>query len=135
KLLNNLTDCIAPGGYLAISSFTEDHFKELTLLQNQRGTEASEKLNFWASDQWREHLELSFEIKIIATEEKCLWFNSVRELLLHLRLTGVNGNARHTWNKQSLSKFEADYRDNFELDGRVPLTYQPIYIIARKKND
>lgn len=132
QLLTRLTNSLTDNGYLAISSFTGNHFRELATLQNQQPSLVAEKLNYWSAQQWRKNLEPNFEIKVITTQEKRMWFDSVRLLLLHLRLTGVNGNAGHAWNKRSLAKFESDYRDNFELDGKVPLSYQPIYIIAQK---
>ncbi len=134
SLLKRLASSLTDRGYLAISSFGDGHFKELEKLKTQQSFNTKEQLNFWSEQAWRQHLKSAYQVESIIIEETTLWFDSVRELLLHLRQTGVNGNARHTWNKQSLAMFETDYRDNFERDGKVPLSYQPIYIVARKNN-
>ena len=132
-LIERITASLNEDGYMAISSFSEGQFKELTLLEEQAGLEPTASLNYWPEQTWKEHLKSDYEVEIITKEQTCLWFDSVRELLLHLRLTGVNGNAGQTWNKRSLSEFETNYRDNFEVNGKVPLSYEPIYIIARKR--
>ena len=132
-LLKRITFSLNEHGYIAISSFSEGQFKELTQLEEQAGIEPTASLNYWSEQTWKDHLESDYEIEIITKEQSRLWFDSVRELLLHLRLTGVNGNVGQTWNKRSLSEFETVYRDNFEVNGKVPLSYEPIFIIARKR--
>ncbi len=132
RLLNKLAKAIRDDGFLAISSYSTGHFKELVTLQNATNTDRQE-LNYWTEQTWKEHLESYYVVKNISSEESIIWFNSVREMLLHLRLTGVNGIAGQTWNQQNLKNFENSYRENFEVDGKVPLTYKPIYIIARKQ--
>lgn len=136
KLLHRLTDSLNMGGYLAISSFSDNHFKELAILdfQTNSNSNTNNKLNYWSEQVWRKHLKANYKIELITKEEKCLWFDSVRELLLHLRLTGVNGKAGTAWSKHNLEQFEDNYRQNFEVDGKVPLTYEPIYIVACKKS-
>ena len=132
-LINQLTIALNKDGYLAISSFAESQFHELTLLKGQQSDTANRKLNYWSQSMWRKQLEPSYHIELIASHQTRLWFNSVKELLQHLRLTGVNGSAGQIWNKQDLIKFENDYRNHFEVNGKVSLTYEPIYIIGKKK--
>ena len=50
-----------------------------------------------------------------------------------MKLTGVNGIPGKAWTKSDLQKFEKDYIDLFGNDLGVPLTYQPLYFIARPK--
>lgn len=133
-LLNRLTDALNRQGYLAVSSYSSNHFKELAKLEELTTLNNNSKLNYWSELDWQKHLEPNYDIQLITTEQNSLWFTSVRELLKHLRLTGVNGYAGQHWSKQNLSQFETDYHDNFEVDGKVPLTYEPIYIIARKRS-
>lgn len=132
KLLDRITFALKEQGSLAISSFSNGHFKELE--SAKKSSLSSEALNYWSNQDWQNYLHPSYDTQLIETHEVTLWFESVRELLLHLRLTGVNGNAGQSWNQQSLLEFEERYRREFELDGKVPLSYRPIYIIARKKN-
>lgn len=129
-LLNKLGNHLNPGGWLAISSFSQDHFAEIESL-----TQRSDKqtLSYWSAAKWHAKLTADFEVSVIQQEPITQWFDSVRELLLHLRLTGVNGNAGQHWSQGKLAKFEREYRSRYERDGKVQLSYDPIYIVARKK--
>lgn len=131
KLLNRLAQGLTGEGWLALSSFTKGHFNELALMQNS--SVSNNKLNYWTIENWREHLNECFDVLVLEQDQKVLWFNTPREVLVHLRLTGVNGNSGQTWSQQALAEFENNYRLNFEHNGKIPLTYRPIYIVARKK--
>ena len=131
SLLQKLNASLSKDGYLAISSFTKGHFNELSLL-NHKLNENNPPLNYWTIEKWQEQLPSCFEIQLIKSDNKTQWFNSVRDVLLHLRLTGVNGNTRRTWHQQDLVQFEREYEDKFSVNKKIPLTYCPIYIIARK---
>lgn len=62
-----------------------------------------------------------------------LEFGNIRSLLRHLRLTGVNGNARQGWSRARLRAFEAAYHSRFGRGGRLPLSYDPVWLVARKE--
>ena len=53
-------------------------------------------------------------------------------VLRHLRDTGVNGRAKRPWSRRDLDAFCQNYDQRFGRSGRVPLTYQPVWLIARK---
>jgi hypothetical protein len=50
-----------------------------------------------------------------------------------MKQTGVNGIPGKVWTKSDLNRFEEDYIDLFGTELGVPLTYQPIYFIAKPK--
>lgn len=61
-----------------------------------------------------------------------LTFGSAREVLTHLRQTGVSGIERPlgvTATRRLIADYDAGYSDG---KGGVTLTYHPIYIVARK---
>ena len=56
-------------------------------------------------------------------------------VLRHLKLTGVTGTEKRTWTRGRLQAFCEDYTRRFARpDGKVTLTYHPIYIIAQNKS-
>ena len=79
-----------------------------------------------------ELLEKQFDLKKIEEQKITLWFDSVQEMLLHLRYTGVNGNTRQHWSQVQLQEFVELFEAEFSQNGRLPLTYAPIFIVAEK---
>ena len=130
-LLNKMVNSLSSRAYLAISSFTSGHFHELQTINQQLGSQRQE-LNYVDLLQWRELLEKQFDLKKIEEQKITLWFDSVEEVLLHLRYTGVNGNTGQHWSQAQLKEFVELFEAEFSQDGRLPLTYAPIFIVAEK---
>ena len=66
-------------------------------------------------------------------EHLTLHFPSPTEVLRHLKHTGVTGVTRTSWTRGRLAEFSAEYSSRYgDGDGSVPLTYHPVYLIARK---
>ena len=118
-------------GWLALSSFGPGHFFELNELNQSLGNK-SESLNYATETQWKYLLERDFHIKSIESQTITVWFNSLEEMLKHLRNTGVNGNARQQWSQKLFTEFACSYESKFAKQGRLPLSYEPIFIIAQK---
>ena len=130
-LLNKMADSLSSQGCLAISSFTSGHFYELQTINQQLGSQRQE-LNYEDQLQWHELLDKQFDLKKIEEQKITLWFDSVQEMLLHLRYTGVNGNTRQHWSQVQLQEFVELFEAEFSQNGRLPLTYAPIFIVAEK---
>lgn len=130
KLYNNLSD----GGCLAVGSFGQNHFLELRKVRelNQQADHVESALNYINEQDWRSLLATKFSIQDIQTHTITLWFDSFDELLKHLRNTGVNGNAREQWSQRKKEEFAMAYESLFAEQGKLPLSYEPIYIIANK---
>lgn len=141
SLLGQLTQKLNSHGYLVISSFAEEHFTEIRSVQSQLQKDASgtiEKnidypMNYWSSAQWNAALSEEYDVLSIHSDIQTAQFDSVKELLMHLRLTGVNGNARQRWTQQKLNRFSATYAENFQENGKFKLSYNPIYVVAKKR--
>ena len=75
-----------------------------------------------------------FEL-LMANEERIqLNFAQPRDVLKHMKSTGVQATAQgFRWSKSLLAQFEHHYAQ-FQIPetGSYPLTYHPIYLIARK---
>lgn len=127
-LLKRLSDRLTPGGWLVLSSFAPDHFCELEAFGA-----GARKMSYFDSSDWHDLLPDNLVPKYIGQDVQTAKFASVRDMLVHLRNTGVNANAQHNWSRQNLAAFELDYASEFsDQDQKVQLTYAPVYIIAQK---
>lgn len=129
SLLKKLSDNLAPGGWLILSSFGPEHFRELQAFDTKPCT-----MSYFDSPEWQGLLPDDLVPKRIYQDVQIAKFSTVRKLLMHLRNTGVNANAGHHWSRQSLAAFEQEYAHRFsDQDQKVCLTYAPVYIIAQKQ--
>ena len=67
-----------------------------------------------------------FPKALIEPEIHIMAFDSPKDVLRHLQLTGVNGVESTAWTKKDLIKFENGYKNL--CSSRPTLTYNPIYI-------
>lgn len=105
KLKQRLND----GGIIAFSIFGNDNFKELKQILKIKN-------------------QMQTNLKGIEEEER-LFFNSPIEILRHIKLTGANALENYHFTKESLKKFEEKYRELYSENGKVFITYQPLYIV------
>lgn len=122
------SDALTDGGYLAFSSFGGENMKEIRQLTGSG--------LFYPPKEELEGM-LGSHYVLIHSEEECitLSFDSPLDVLYHLRRTGVTGTTKKQWTKGELADFCRHYTDQFSVDGKVVLTYHPIYIIAKKKTE
>ncbi|MDC0738455.1 methyltransferase domain-containing protein [Cognatishimia sp. SS12] len=118
---------LAPGGWIALSGFGAAQFHELREL----GSTAAAP-SYVDAEAWRDVLPSDMTIKHLSQGRQVAWFADARALLRHLRETGVNGGASQHWGPQALKTFESDYRRRFGTPQGLPLTYDPVWVIARK---
>lgn len=114
------------GGVLALASFGNRHFHELAAVANA-------PLHYPAPAAFADMAERAgFRMLHAEDWEETLFFPSARDLLDHLRRTGVNGaSARAISTPAQLRAFEADYRTAHPTaDGALPLTYHAVVMVA-----
>lgn len=129
SLRNFINECnrvLVPGGYLAFSSFVHGNLEELTSVTGNG-------LQLPTPSDWKRLIPDSMEILVFETAEYTLEFPTVRDVLHHFRLTGVNGvnygQTRVTLTRHILREYPAD-----PATGKYKVTYRPIFIIARKRD-
>lgn len=127
QLLNRAAQALAPGGWLAVSGFGPEQYRELVQIGSSASAPGLSRPDEFAA-------AVSDQLQVIATGESVRQshFATPRLVLEHLRNTGVNGRARKVWTKSTLSRFLSDYTRHFETPEGVSLTYHPVWIIARK---
>ncbi|MGE8539404.1 MAG: malonyl-ACP O-methyltransferase BioC [Acinetobacter sp.] len=127
-LTQKVATALNASGFFCFASYAEDNLKEIKALTGQG-------LDYLALETVVNVLQVQgFDI-IVANEERIqLNFAQPRDVLKHMKATGVQATAQgFRWSKKSLAKFEDDYAQ-FQKPGTefYPLTYHPIYLIARK---
>lgn len=126
-LMARLCARLAPGGWLAVSGFGRYQFHELQTLGSQAAAPS-----YADRADWQDMLPAGMELRVVEQAPLVLEFDTAIDLLRHLRHTGVNGNAQQGWSRRQLQQFELEYRAQFETNGRLPLTYDPVWIVAQK---
>ena len=113
------------GGCIALTTFGPDNLQEVTAVT---GTGLS-----YLPLGWLQGLldEAGLRTVLAEDEHLTLHFPSPTEVLRHLKHTGVTGVTRTSWTRGRLAEFSAEYSSRYG-DGSVPLTYHPVYLIARK---
>lgn len=118
---------LKPGGWLALSGFGRGQFRELAALGS-----AAAAPSYLDAGEWRAVLPGSLDLVAAAQAPVMLEFDSALALLRHLRQTGVNGHAQQSWSRRRLRDFEDAYRAQFGQGGKLPLTYDPVLLVARR---
>jgi malonyl-ACP O-methyltransferase BioC len=114
---------LVPGGYLVLSTFVRGNLQELTdILGNG--------LPMLTADGWLRLLPQNLFVQVCEQSFETMTFQSPREVLEHLRKTGVNavgyGQNRTVLARHILEQFPQNDK------GECVLTYRPLYLIARK---
>ncbi|MGS0706247.1 malonyl-ACP O-methyltransferase BioC [Acinetobacter sp. ANC 3781] len=126
------SEALTQQGYLCFSTFGQQNLKEIKALTGQG-------LGYLGIESIQQKLlQQDFEILHLSEGMETLTFSHPKEVLQHLKATGVTATAsQHRWTKQSLQQFYQDYLQFSELDQRgqrhYQLSYHPIYCIARSK--
>lgn len=127
-LLARMAGLLCKGGVLAVATFGLQNLREVSELTGS-------SLPYRTADEWRRILCGRYEVLRLREDLRTLWFTSAREVLRHLKETGVNSLDARPWPPSKTVQFCRDYEAAFGRAGKVPLTYHPIFMIARKRGD
>ncbi|MHA3081253.1 malonyl-ACP O-methyltransferase BioC [Acinetobacter sp. ANC 5502] len=116
-------------GWLCFSTFGSKNLWQIKQLIGQG-------LDYYSLEQLQDLLQQQgFEVVHAEQELIELEFAQPRDVLKHLKATGVTATNRDfAWTKQRLQQFYVDYAQlkSAQSQQQYPLTYHPIYIIARR---
>jgi malonyl-CoA O-methyltransferase len=129
-LLGRLHRVLKPEGLLAFSTFGPENLKEVHAISDAG-------LTYIPAQRLSEKLQTAgFEVLLLKESQEVLTFASPRDVLEHLKATGVTASAKNSvWTKATLRAFEENYEAFRTPDNRYPLTYKPVYCIAKKVED
>ncbi|MDY4280649.1 MAG: malonyl-ACP O-methyltransferase BioC [[Pasteurella] mairii] len=120
---------LRPRGLLLLSTFAPQNLQEIRHLTGI-GLTCPDR------DCWRDWLTPHFEILHLSQRDIPLYFASPMAVLQHLKATGVTAVRRENWTKSKLQHFLQHYQQHYAVEAKkVRLTYQPIFIFARKKEE
>ncbi len=121
-------NCLSPNGYLAFTTFGQENMKEIRSVTGQG-------LPYRSLSELEAALAPHYDL-VHAEEEKLYRrFSSPLQVLYHLKETGVTGIGKQHWTRRELTRFCEEYTRLFGSNQSIPLTYHPIYIIAKKKRE
>ena len=114
-------------GVLGFSTFGKFNLREIRLTTGGG-------LDYRNKEELEKILKPYFEIELIEEEFHMLEFDTPLAVLQHLKKTGVNVSGDPTiWTKGRVDAFIKDYNARFAIDGKVALTYHPLYFVCRRK--
>lgn len=120
KLFPTLAKMLNQNGYLLLSSFLEDNFKEI-----KQSTGLS--LDYLSLKEFESKLLKHFKILHLEEKKIPLHFENALELFKHLKQSGVNSLGFYRLNKAFLKKFECEFKNQ--------LSYHFVLILCEKKID
>ncbi|MCI5219761.1 MAG: methyltransferase domain-containing protein [Candidatus Electrothrix sp. LOE2] len=124
QTLEKLLAALHPGGILAFSLYGPDNLPEIKELTGVG-------LDYLSFSKITSMLEKRCLLEEYHQEKEIFLFPEPRDVLNHLRKTGVNSIIRKPWTRQELDFFCREYTKRFQVDQTVRLTYNPLYFIAR----
>ncbi|MDR0933184.1 MAG: malonyl-ACP O-methyltransferase BioC [Victivallales bacterium] len=129
RLFARIAKKLPDNGYLAFSTFGQDTLREISALTGKG-------LAYLGEAEIIALLETN-DFEVIAGREELLTleFDTPLEVLKHLKDTGVNSvGATEPWSRRRLEAFSRAYSEKFRLpNGKLPLSYHPIFIVAKKQ--
>ncbi|WPD24005.1 MAG: malonyl-ACP O-methyltransferase BioC [Candidatus Electrothrix scaldis] len=125
RTLVKLLVALRPGGILAFSLYGPGNLPEIKELTGVG-------LDYLPLSAIVSMLKHRYILEEQHQEKEIFLFPGPREVLNHLRQTGVNAINRRPWTRQELQTFCREYKKRFYMDRSVRLTYHPLYFIARR---
>ena len=117
-LVSKLND----GGVLLFSTFGPENFREVNFVLGKT-------LPYYSANELQEIIN---DYKYIVEQEMhVMAFKTPKDILKHIKSTGVNALEMVSWTKTDMQKFENGY-NNF-CSGIPTLTYHPIYVKIENK--
>lgn len=113
------------GGQLIFSTYIEGNFKEIDAVFKK-------SLKYYKSNEIAELAEKHFKIETYKTEKKILYFESLHDILKHIKYTGTNAFSGMILTKSLLAKSEEKY-EHFRTPKGLSLTYLPAFFKFQKK--
>jgi len=125
--LKNVCGKLSTNGLIAFSTFGDEQFLEIKTLTGN-------SLKYLKKDELTSAISAHFEVVSFFEWKEVMSFSSVKEIMSHIKATGVSGIGSKSAKKMPLTEFRKKYRERFLKDGMLPLTYDPqIWILRRKR--
>ncbi len=127
EILLKISASLNKEGCFVFSTFGKKNFYELKDVSGMG-------LKYYSKEELKSVLERYFEVIEIKESEEKLFFNSFKELLKHIKLTGVNGVSSTPFSISDIKEIELKYKEKYFDGKRFVLTYNPLYVSLKKKS-
>ena len=117
-LVSKLND----GGVLLFSTFGPENFREVNFVLGKT-------LPYYSANELQEIIKCYKSV--VEQEMHVMAFKTPKDILKHIKSTGVNALEMVSWTKTDMQKFENGYNDF--CSGIPTLTYHPIYVKIENK--
>lgn len=126
EMFSRISSSLKSKGLFVFSTFGAANFAEFRDITGVG-------LNYLPVAELKKTLEKDFEIIEIFEEQKTLYFKSFRDILKHIKYTGVNGVSRQRLSISEVKELEKKYSEKYTFDKGFALTYNPVFVCACKK--
>lgn len=117
---------LASGSYLAFSLFGPGTLAEFSQL-------TSVGLGYRSDEELCALMDKDFVLEKRESFQEQLFFPSLREILYHIRATGVGGVSEYRWSREALASFERRYREEYGGPKGLPVSYSCSCFVARRR--
>ena len=122
EFIQSLHKNLDTNGILAFATFGKENFKEVKEV-------GKVSLDYYSKDELKKLLS-NYNIEHIDEETIVKIFEDIKNMLMHMKKTGVNSLSEKTWSIKEVNSFIKHYKTLYK--DNVSLTYNPIYVIAKK---
>ncbi len=125
SFLEKCNKALKSGGILAFSTFLPTNLLEIR-------TTTGVGLKYLPIIDWMSYFT-DYEVLECQKQSVSMHFDNPKEVLRHLKLTGVTGLINKLWTPSRMYSFIDEYKRQYSVRDKVQLTYVPLYIILKKK--
>ena len=122
NFIQSIHKSLDTNGILAYTTFGKENFIEIRKV-------GKVSLDYFSKVEIKELLS-NYSIEHIEEETIIKNFESIKNMLMHMKKTGVNSLSEKTWSIKEVNAFIKHYKELY--NNNVSLTYNPIYVIAKK---
>ena len=124
--VKKIDDHLNPGGMFAFALYGHGTMQEIKDITG-RG------LHYYRFAELTQLVEKTMDIVYSQEVLSTYYFPSVWAVLKHIKHTGVGGVQGGRWTVRRLRQFEQEYKRKYGCDSGIPVSYNTLYLLARKK--
>ena len=128
QYIKKISNNIEQGGYFVFSTFGVDNFIQIKSFTGESPIvyHSMETIERWAE-------ETGFDVIYSEQYYSDMQFSSPHDAVRFIKETGINANSKKRWTKSEFEDFCSKYSDKYEENGVVPLSFNPMIFVLRKR--
>lgn len=125
EFVEKMHTSLIKGGIFAFTTFLDKNFTEIKDILGV-------SLNYLTFEELQRVCNQKFEIIYLEEEIVQLKFDTPKDILKHIKLTGTNALIDWKWTKSKLADYEKQYTEKYQTPQGIRLTYNPAFVILKK---